>query len=313
MQQTTSDKQRQDFKGITIAVVAGDRREQEIARLAAVNGATVRAFGFPWPEPGIVGVEHAQDAHSALKGAHFGLFPIPGSSADGALFSPAFKEKIIPDAALLGAMAPGAHIFLGITNHVVETAAKSAAVTLHEYDGDTQLMYLRAPAVVEGILKVLIENTDFTIKGAQIAVVGQGTISSVLTRTLILLGGHVHVFARNPTQRAAAMAFGAVAWPLDTLGDRCSSIDILISCVPAKVVNRAILQLLPKRALVVDVAAPPGGVDLATATELGLRNVWARGLGNRAPAIVGASQWVGLEERIRQVLAGPNSPCLPSR
>jgi dipicolinate synthase subunit A len=307
-QQTMAKEQTADFRGITIAVVAGDRREQEIARQAALSGATVRAFGFPWPDQGIAGVEHTADARSALRGAHFGLLPIPGSSADGALFAPALGQKIIPDAGLLGAMAPGAHIFLGLANHVIEQAAKAASVTLHEYDGDKRLMYLRAPAIVEGILKVLIENTDFTIKGAQIGVVGQGTISSVLTKTLIAIGGQVNVFARNPIQRAAAMAFGASARPLEKLAEQCPALDILISCVPARVVDRAILQRLPKRALVVDVAAPPGGVDLASATELGLRNVWARGLGNRAPITVGASQWSGLQERIQQILASPASP-----
>lgn len=297
-----------DFRSVIIGIVAGDRREQEIARRAAMSGAKVRAFGFPWPEEGIVGVEHAESAHAALSGAHIGLFPIPGSAADGALYAPARKEKIIADQALFAVMAPGAHVLLGIANARISAAAKAAGVTLHEYDGDVRLMYLRAPAIVEGILKVLIENTEFTIQRAEIGVVGQGTIGAVLTRTLVLLGGHVHVFARNPVQRAAAMAVGANGWPLNALSDRAPGLNILISCVPAKVVDRRILQRLSKKSLVVDVAAPPGGVDLAAASEIGLRGLWARGLGNRAPISVGASQWVGLEERIEDILAGASSP-----
>ncbi len=300
--------QPENFKGLTIAVVGGDRREQEIARLAASSGATVRAFGFPWPNDGIAGVEHASSARAALAGAHVALFPIPGSTADGALYAPALGEKIIVDAALLGAMAPGAHIILGIANAPIEHAAKAANVTLHEYDGDVRLMLLRAPAIVEGVLKALIENTDFTVHGAQVGVVGQGTIGSVLTRTLVLLGAHVSVFARNPVQRASAMVSGARSYPLDTLSQHAPSLDILISCAPAKVVDRGILQKLSKHALVVDTAAPPGGVDLAAAAEIGLRGVWARGLGNRAPISVGASQWVGLEERIQGILAGAANP-----
>ena len=38
-----------------IAIVGGDRREQEIARCAAATGAEVRAYGFPWPDEGIDG------------------------------------------------------------------------------------------------------------------------------------------------------------------------------------------------------------------------------------------------------------------
>ncbi len=46
-----------------------------------------------------------------------------------------------------------------------------------------------------------------------------------------------------------------------------------------------------------DIAAPPGGVDLAAAKELGQRALWARGMGKSAPVTVGRSQWIGIERR----------------
>src|SRR6185369_17843195 len=94
-----------DWKQLTIAVVGGDRREQEIARLAAATGAEVRAHGFPWPEQGISRVKHLDDPAAVLKGARFALFPIPGISATGALFAPAAATPIIPDRAMLAGMA----------------------------------------------------------------------------------------------------------------------------------------------------------------------------------------------------------------
>ena len=54
---------------LVIAVVAGDRREQEIARLAAATGAKVRAYGMPWPDGGITDVTLAASAADALRGA----------------------------------------------------------------------------------------------------------------------------------------------------------------------------------------------------------------------------------------------------
>ena len=50
-----------DWSRLVIGMLGGDRREQEIARLAAATGATVRAHGFPWPERGIPGVVHLDD------------------------------------------------------------------------------------------------------------------------------------------------------------------------------------------------------------------------------------------------------------
>ncbi len=297
-----------DFTGVIIGMVGGDRREQEIARRAAATGATVRCFGFPWPDEGIVGAEPSSSAAAAFAGAHFGLLPIPGSTAEGALFAPASTEKIVVDASFFAPMHPRAQVFLGIANERIKAAAAAARITLHEYDSDVRLMLLRGPAIVEGILKVLIENTDFTIQRAEIGVVGHGTIAALLTRTLLLLGARVNVFARNPVQRAAASAVGATSWPLELLSELAPKLQIIVSLVPANVVSQPILERLPRGTLVVDVAAPPGGVDLAAASELGLRAVWARGLGSRAPVSVGASQWVGLKERILAILASPSSP-----
>ena len=65
-------------------------------------------------------------------------------------------------------------------------------------------MLQRTPAIIEGLLKIVIENTDITIHGANACVVGQGTIGAVLTRYLVALGARTHVAARNAEQRAAA-------------------------------------------------------------------------------------------------------------
>ncbi|HWQ24731.1 MAG TPA: dipicolinate synthase subunit DpsA [Gaiellaceae bacterium] len=287
--------------GRTIAVVGGDEREREIARLAASTGAEVRAYGFPWPEGGIEGVTEAPDAESALAGAHYALFPIPGLGLDGSLYAPAAPAPIVPDERLLGLLAPGAHVILGTADERLRAAAERSGVTLHEYEGDEELMLLRGPAIVEGALAVAIENTEVTIHSAEVAVVGHGTIGSLLARTLVVLGARVHVFARNPVQRAAAYAAGASPHPLEGLAELAPSLRIVFSTVPAPVVGRPVIERLPRDALLVDLAAPPGGIDLEAARELGNPAVWARGLGKRAPVTVGASQWLGIRRRIEAI------------
>jgi dipicolinate synthase subunit A len=78
-------------------------------------------------------------------------------------------------------------------------------------------------------------------------------------------------------------------------------VQIVLSTVPVSVVGSDILKLLPPRSFVMDLSAPPGGIDLASARELGHRAVWARGLGRRAPVTVGASQWIGIIRRITEI------------
>ena len=290
--------------GIHIAVVGGDEREQEIARLAAADEAWVTAYGFPWPEDGIEGVTACASIVEAVRGARYALFPIPGIGADGSLFAPEAPAPIVPTAELLRELEPGAHVILGVADESLRTAAAETGVGLSEYEHDVELMLLRGPAIVEGALAQAIARTRVTIHRAPVCVVGHGTIGALLARTLVLLGAHVTVAARNPVQRAAAQAAGAESIPLEALDALAPSLAMVFSAVPARVVGRAFLERLPRGALVMDLAAPPGGVDLEAARELGHEAVWARGMGRRAPVTVGASQWIGIRRRIDELEEG---------
>jgi dipicolinate synthase subunit A len=291
-----------DWSKLSIGMLGGDKREQEIARRAAATGADVRGYGFPWPEQGIPGVKHLSDPAAVLEGALFALFPIPGIAATGALFAPAAPAPIIPDRALLAGMAPRAHIILGWADENLKAHAQALSIKLHEYEWDRSLMLQRTPAIIEGLIRIVIENTSITIHNANACVVGQGTIGAVLARYLVALGAHTHVAARNPEQRAAAFVAGTTPHLLEDLPALAPRLDFIFSTVPARVVGEDVLSRLPKSALIVDLAAPPGGVDFDAAKRLSLTAIWGRGLGSRAPVTVGASQWGGIRERIEKIL-----------
>ena len=289
---------------LVIAVVGGDEREREIARRAATTGAEVRAFGIPWPDAGIAGVQRSESAAAALEGARVALFPIPGIDDEGHLFAPQSPVAILPDRELLAAMAPAAHIILGYPDERLTAAAAALGIGLHEYESDRELMLLRGPAICEGALELAIRHTDVTIHASPVGVVGQGTIGSLMTQTLIALGARVHVFARNPVQRATAYTAGAQPHRLDELATLAPELAMIFSSVPAPVVDTDTLERLPAGSLVMDLAAPPGGVNLALAERCGHVAVWARGMGRRAPVTVGASQWQGIRKRIVAALEG---------
>ncbi|MDE0130691.1 MAG: dipicolinate synthase subunit DpsA [bacterium] len=284
-----------------IAVVGGDHREREIARQAAITGAAVRAYGFPWPAQGIAGVTPCRDPDEVLRDAHYGLLPIPGMAEDGSLYAPHAPGPIVIGREVLGRMAAGAHLILGTADHRLRAEAQAAGVGIVEYEQDRELMLRRGPTIVEGALQRIIELTEITIHGSTIGVVGQGTVGSLLTRTLVLLGAEVLVAARNPVQRAEAEVTGAEAVPLDQLPQHAHRLDMLLSTVPVPVVEKDVLDALPSGSLVMDLAAPPGGVDLDRAAELGHITSWARGLGARAPVTAGASQWDGIRKRIERI------------
>ena len=98
------------------------------------------------------------------------------------------------------------------------------------------------------------------------------------------------------------LAAGAESLTLEQLPEMLPKMDIVIGSVPKRLLEREQLALLPKHAMLVDVAAPPGTIDREAAAELGLKTVWARGMGARAPITVGRSQWSGISRRITGIL-----------
>jgi dipicolinate synthase subunit A len=289
-----------NWSALRIALVGGDARDPEIARLAAETGATVTAFGLPWPEEGIPRVERAPSAAEAVDGANYVLFPIPVGIGT-VLYAPHEPEPIVADEALFSKAADDAWLFCGRATPEIRAAAAAAGVHVHEYDPDRELMLLRGPAIVEGALQQAIEATDVTINDAEVVVVGFGNIGQLLARALRALGARVHVAARNPVQRAQAYADGLMPLPLEDLPSLAPSLDMVFSTAPARVVDRGVLERLPKGVLVLDIAPPPDHADLELATALGLRTVWARGLGRRAPITVGRSQWAGVRRYITEI------------
>ncbi|HLT97884.1 MAG TPA: dipicolinate synthase subunit DpsA [Acidimicrobiia bacterium] len=290
-----------DLSHRKIAVVGGDAREQEIARLAASTGATVTAYGFPWPAEGIPGVELATSPEEAMRGADYALFPIPGQADNGDLFAPHAPAPIRPNRELLSVMARPAAIILGWANDELKATAEELGISLSEYESDTELMLLRGPAIVEGAIGLAIANTEVTIHNSDVLVVGHGNIGRLLARTLVLLGARVRVAARNPVQRADALTAGCIPHPLEDIPSIAPNTSMLFSTVPTRLIDESTLALLPARSLVMDLAAPPGGIDLEAADRLGHRAIWARGLGQRAPVTVGRSQWGGIEKRIQEL------------
>jgi len=288
------------WRELTIAIVGGDAREAEIARLSAATGAAVRAFGFPWPDIGISGVTRASSAPEAMTGAIVALFPIAGIK-DGCLYAPSLSDPIRIEGALLDGMAAGGHIICGSADATLTREAARWCLSIHAYEHDKESRLLRAPSVVEGVLATLIGNTTQSLHDAEIAVLGQGVLGRLLALTLHKLGSRVHAVARDPVQRAEAVVQGIDACSFDSLPTIAPCLDILISAVPVKVVDAELLGKLRAGALVVDLASPPGSIDLNAAKALPIRAVWARGLGARAPVTVGRAQWLAIRRRMEAI------------
>ena len=119
--------------------------------------------------------------------------------------------------------------------------------------------------------------------------------SSTVAELVVLGAGTAVLVAVGFALVKAGQVTGGMKALMVTLG--------LLSVVLSWTVVHTVYALRYARAYYSD---PPGGIDFEAAQRLGLKAIWGRGLGSRAPITVGASQWSGIRARIEAILAAPN-------
>lgn len=267
--------------GIIVAVVGGDRREQEICRLARNAGAIVRAYGIPWPASGLADVARCGSLDEAMTGAELCLLPLPLPNSDGALYAPGAEAPIRLQGAHFSRLRSSARIIAGSVSQEIMAAAAEAGIPIHTYGEDLQGRRDRAVAIAEGALGRVIGATGYTIRGTCAAVLGNGVLGQALAEIFRSLGAKTSLFGRCPRQSGEQ--------PLADLDKLAPTLDILLSTIPAAVLAPEVFRALPPHALVVDLASPAG---IAPAAEnAGARTLRLLGLGDCAPVTVGAIQW----------------------
>lgn len=144
------------------------------------------------------------------------------------------------------------------------------------------------PSTAEGTLKVIIESTPGMVQWSHAAVTGFGRTAKALVRVLTAVGANVTVFARRSTAWAQAQAWGCAACPFQSLPALAGTFDFIVNTVPARVVDEPVLRRVQPDCPVIDIASPPGGVDLEAANRCGVRVIPALSLpGKYAPKTAG--------------------------
>lgn len=258
------------------AVIGGDMRIVRLAALLESEGHEICCFALDEAPADLI-KSCSLSVCASAKDADCVILPLPVLDMRGRLNSPlsAFNydaEEILrqlPKTAVICGGMPGEK--LGIT-------AKELGLDFVDYFLREELVALNALATAEGTLAVLLENSPITIWDSRILVIGYGRIGKMLSTRLLALGGHVAVSARNAGDMAYIRASGCEALDTRTLGAELSRFDTIINTVPARVMGRERLKMLPKDTLCIDLASRPGGFDFEAAKELDLNTLWALGL-----------------------------------
>ena len=265
-----------------IWVAGGDPRQAALAALLADEGHSVHTYAL---EQG-AGTKCEPSMKEADR-ADCVILPLPAAGADGKLNAPlSARQHELEE--VLDALRPGQLVCAGMAGEGLKRMAEERGLLLRDYFAREELAVLNAIPTAEGAIQIAMEELPITLHDARVLVVGFGRLGRALAPRLRALGARVWVSARRYEQRAAAECMGLGSEGVDHLPDWLCSYDLVFNTAPAPVLGVEELAALKERALVIDLASRPGGVDMEAAATLGVRVIWALSLpGKVAPVTSG--------------------------
>ncbi|MTH52794.1 dipicolinic acid synthetase subunit A [Bacillus mangrovi] len=274
--------------GLNIAVIGGDARQLEVIRKLAELDAKIWMAGFDQLDHGFAGAAKAKMNEIDFTAIHAIILPVPGSAMNGTIDTVFSNEEISLDRKWLDRTPEDTVIYSGISNAYLDGILKEAKRKhVQLLERDDVAIYNSIPTV-EGTIMMVIQNTDFTIHGSSVSVLGLGRVGMSVARAFAGLGAKVKVGARKSSDLARIEEMGLTPFRLLDLANTAADTDICINTIPHLVLTAEVLAEFPSHAIVIDLASKPGGTDFKFAEKRGIKAMLAPGLpGIVAPKTAG--------------------------
>ena len=283
----------------SIAVVGGDLRIVKLIEMLVKDGYTVYTYGLEMSEDlqKIEKVEMCPTVTETVQNSKVVVGPIPLSSDRKNLSMPFSNIKLNVDEFI--SCISGKTLIAG--NIVEETKRKLEQSNIQYIDllKREEFTVLNTIATAEGTIQIAMEETQKTLHGSKVLIMGFGRIGKVLAKMLDGIGAKVYCEARKNEDRAWIKAYGYEPIHLNNLNEHLGEFEIIISTIPFQILDKDRLELVNKDAVIIDLASNPGGVDRKAAKEKDLKLIWALSLPGKVAPLTSA---IYIKETLYHVL-----------
>jgi len=151
-----------------------------------------------------------------------------------------------------------------------------------------ELAVLNTISTAEGAIELAIANTNQTIHGSNVLILGFGRVAKVLAKKMQGISANVTCAAKEEEDLAWIKAFGCKEQKIDKLGKDLAIYDLIINTVPDLILTKEELQHVNKQCLLIDLASNPGGIDRKAVKERNLKFIWALALPGKVAPLTSA-------------------------
>ena len=294
------------MSNMKIALLGGDLRQISVARELSSYGFSVELWGIDRAFCSQNDVFLKASWEEAINGCHILVLPLPASGDGLKVYCPLLNETADVKLSKVLELLPRDTLVLGGRfNPGVKSMIEDRGFCYVDYFLREELQIKNAIPTAEGAIAIAMNELPITLSGCRAAVIGYGRIGKILASKLRLLDAEVTVAARKSTDLALAEGNGLKTLPIivkdgnNSLEALSESYDVIFNTVPAWVIDESVVDKMNEETLIIDLASAPGGIDIRTAKEKGLKVIWALSLpGKNSPYTAGKI----IAQTIRQIL-----------
>lgn len=271
-----------------ISVVGGDLRIVKLVEMLIEDGYTVYTYGLEYSEEllKLDGVEMCPTLAEAVKDARAVVGPIPLSSDRKNLSMPFSNVKLSIEDFI--ECLQGKTLIAGNITEPIRNILDSKSIVYIDLLKREEFSVLNTISTAEGTIQIAMEETQRTVHGRNVLIMGFGRIGKVLAKMLTGIGAKVWCEARKNEDIAWIKAYGYEPIHLNDLDKNLSKFDIIINTIPFQILDNDRLDLLKKDIVIIDLASNPGGVDRKAAKEKNLKLIWALSLPGKVAPVTSA-------------------------
>lgn len=269
------------IKANNFLIIGGDSRQLYMADYLEKSGKKISVYGLPEKER-----KCTENLKSAIAQCDAVVFPLPLTKDNKYPFTIVPIKESLDD--IIAKITDKQLVFAGMADKGFEAKIKKKGVRMFDYFKREDVTVMNTIPTLQGILKVIIDNIDFTLHSSSCAIFGYGRVAKVTADALSSLGADVTICVRKGSDISLAMINGLKGCLISESYKYADRFDIIINTVPSTVINRRFLENAKPDCLIIDVASAPFGTDFAAANELGINAIQCSSLpGKVAPKTAG--------------------------
>lgn len=237
-----------------VSFIAGDKRNLILSKLFEEDGFCVHKSSL--------GTEEDIAMDEAVKKSNIIITAIPFSN-DGINVNAKLSENAIEVEKFI-ALLNNKTIVGGKFSEQITNRLKEKNNIVLDIMKDNNLAEKNAIPTVEGVVKIIIEHTNKTIDGSNIAIIGFGRVGKRAAKILSQMGAKIFCADTNQEEVANIKLCGYNV--IENIKNY-NEFDIILNTVPCLVIGKDELEFISKQTLLIDISSKPGGIDFEYAKE----------------------------------------------